>query len=29
VLFTSTLATLPVLPAMYGWFDRKEPDTIL
>ena len=28
-LFTSTLATLLVLPAMYGWFDCKEPDTAL
>jgi cobalt-zinc-cadmium resistance protein CzcA len=25
-LFTSTLATLLVLPAMYGWFDRRETE---
>lgn len=24
-LFTSTLATLMVLPTMYGWFDKKQP----
>jgi Cu/Ag efflux pump CusA len=23
-LFTSTLATLLVLPTLYGWFDREE-----
>jgi cobalt-zinc-cadmium resistance protein CzcA len=23
-LFTSTLATLLVLPALYGWFERAE-----
>lgn len=28
-LFTSTLATLLVLPAMYGWFDRRETETPL
>ncbi len=28
-LFTSTLATLLVLPAMYGWFDRGETETPL
>ena len=28
-LFTSTLATLLVLPAMYGWFDCKDAGTEL